>query len=150
MPKLEAIFLALCNSPIIASRLHFTENFYVQCTGSFFILWFTWVVILPLFQIISLSRILVGSNSKVTFIFWCYEFNALQSSSVSFFFFWHRYHSDITLVKKRFWRFHYILFHLANINIQKNNRYPSSHWTAINLFDWRVVCKKNAFRRKVI
>ena len=94
MSKLEAIFLALCNSPIIALRLHFTEIFDVQCTDSFFILWFTWVVILPLFQIISVSRILVGSNSNASFIFWCYKFNALQSSSVSFFFFWNRYHPD--------------------------------------------------------
>ena len=40
----------------------------------------------------------------------------------------------ITIVKKRFLRCHYILFHLANISIRKNNRYRSSHLAAINLF----------------
>ena len=39
-----------------------------------------------------------------------------------------RFSSDIgiihvRLVEKRFWRCHYILFHLANINIWKNDRY---------------------------
>ena len=41
MSKLEAIFLALCNSPIIALRLYLTGIFHVQCTGSFFILLYT-------------------------------------------------------------------------------------------------------------
>ena len=40
----------------------------------------------------------------------------------------------ITIVKKRFLRCHYILFHLANISIRKNNRYRSSHLAAVNLF----------------
>ena len=48
----------------------------------------------------------------------------------------------IMLVKKRFLRCHYILFHLANISIRKNNRYRSSHLAAINLFSQPVVCKK--------
>ena len=41
----------------------------------------------------------------------------------------------IPLAQKRFSRRHYILFHLANINIQQNNRYQSSYWVAINLFN---------------
>ena len=41
MSKLEAIFLALYNSSIIALRLYVTGIFDVQCTGSFFILLYT-------------------------------------------------------------------------------------------------------------
>ena len=86
MSKLEAILLALCKSPIIALYFFLTGVFDVQYTGSFFILLYPWVVILPSLWIISVSRGLVGSNSKVNFIFWWYEFNALKSLSVSFFF----------------------------------------------------------------
>ena len=86
MSKLEAILLALCKSPIIALNFFLTGVFDVQYTGSFFILLYPWVVILLSLWIISVSRSLVGSNSKVNFIFWWYEFNALKSLSVSFFF----------------------------------------------------------------
>ena len=86
MSKLEAILLALCKSPIIALYFFLTGVFDVQYTGSFFILLYPWVVILLSLWIISVSRSLVGSNSKVNFIFWWYEFNALKSLSVSFFF----------------------------------------------------------------
>ena len=86
MSKLEAILLALCKSPIIALHFFLTGVFDVQYTGSFFILLYPWVVILLSLWIISVSRSLVGSNSKVNFIFWWYEFNALKSLSVSFFF----------------------------------------------------------------
>ena len=41
MSKLEAIFLPLCNSIIIALCLYLTGVFDVQCTGSFFILLYT-------------------------------------------------------------------------------------------------------------
>ena len=77
MSNLEAIFLALCNSPIIELRLYLTGIFDVQCAGSFFILLDSWVVILLLLRIISVSRNLIGSNSKVNFIFSWYKFNAL-------------------------------------------------------------------------
>ena len=86
MSKLEAILLALCKSPIIALYFFLTGVFDVQYTGSFFILVQPWVIILLSLRIISVSRNLVGSNSKVNFIFWWYEFNALKSLSVSFFF----------------------------------------------------------------
>ena len=86
MSKLEAILLALCKSLIIALYFFLTGVFDVQYTGSFFILLYPWVVILLSLWIISVSRSLVGSNSKVNFIFWWYEFNALKSLSVSFFF----------------------------------------------------------------
>ena len=86
MSKLEAILLALCKSPIIALYFFLTGVFDVQYTGSFFILVYPWVIILLSLRIISVSRNLVGSNSKVNFIFWWYEFNALKSLSVSFFF----------------------------------------------------------------
>ena len=86
MSKLEAILLALCKSPIIALYFFLTGVFDVQYTGSFFILLYPWVVILLSLWIISVSRGLVASNSKVNFIFWWYEFNALKSLSVSFFF----------------------------------------------------------------
>ena len=77
MSKLETIFLALCNLPIIVLRLHVTGIFDDQCTRSFFILSYTRVVILQLLRIFSVSRNLVGSNSKVGFIFWWNEFSAL-------------------------------------------------------------------------
>ena len=41
MLKLEAIFLALCNSPIIVLHLYLTGISDVQCTGSFFVLLYT-------------------------------------------------------------------------------------------------------------
>ena len=34
--KLEAVFLAQCNSPIITLHLYLTETFDVQCTGKCF------------------------------------------------------------------------------------------------------------------
>ena len=77
MPKLVVIFLALSNSTILAMCFYVTGVFDVQCTGSFFILWYTWVVILPLFWTISVSRIFFGLIYKVSFIFCWYEFNAL-------------------------------------------------------------------------
>ena len=77
MSKLETIFFALCNSPIIPFRLYITGIFDIECTGSIFISLCTWVVILLLLRIISLSRNQVGFNSKFSFIFWLYEFNAL-------------------------------------------------------------------------
>ena len=51
MSKLEAIFLPPCNSPIIALGLYLTGIFDVHCTGSFFILLYTWVVILLLLSV---------------------------------------------------------------------------------------------------
>ena len=48
--KLEAIFLALCNVPIIALCFYLTGIFGVQCTGSLSILLYTLVVILLLLQ----------------------------------------------------------------------------------------------------
>ena len=77
MSKLETIFFALCNSPIIPFRLCITGIFDIECTGSIFISLCNWVVILLLLRIISLSRNLVGFNSKFSFIFCWYEFNAL-------------------------------------------------------------------------
>ena len=82
--KFEAIFLALCNSPIITLCLYLTWIFDVQSTGSFLILSYTWVVILLFLRITSVSRNMAEFNSKVSFLFWWYEFNAWWNQSVSF------------------------------------------------------------------
>ena len=131
MSKLEAIFLPPCNSPIIALGLYLTGIFDVHCTGSFFILLYTWVVILLLLSVYQG----IWSDPILRSISYFGSTSSTHCKVHQF----HYFFSDIgiiqvVLVEKRFWRCHYILFHLANINIRMNNRYWSFHWAASNLF----------------
>ena len=76
----------LANKHFLKTFITITKFIYIrtnksgrECTWSFFILLCTWVVVLLFFRIISVSGNLVGSNSKVSFIFLWYKFKALFS-----------------------------------------------------------------------
>ena len=90
--KFEAIFLALCNSPIITLCLYLTWIFDVQSTGSFLILLYTWVVILLFLRITSLSRNMVNSILRSVFSFGGTSSMHGEVNQFHSVFFWHMYH----------------------------------------------------------
>ena len=137
--KFQEIFLALCNSLLIAFFFYRNGTFEDQWTGYIYFLTKTWVLIRLFSLIIWVSKNLLWFCSSVNFILGRYGFNASKRVSALLSFLSSIRVVHITLVKYRFQRFYYVLFHFAHVNIWEKHRYGTFHWTSINLFDQAVV-----------
>ena len=137
--KFEKIFLAQCNSLLIAFFFYQNGTLDDLWNGYIDFLTKTWVLIWLFSLIIWVSKNVLGFCSSINFILGRYGFNTSKRVSALLRFLSNVRVVHITLVKYRFQRFCYVLFHFAHVNIWEKHRYGTFHWASINLFDQAVV-----------